>query len=128
MKLSAKFLKNVVNVNTFQYVTQWNISEGSAHELYFQVIDEHKEDIRYMPQDAPFVVTATFSSIDDNSIIVKTATQPFADDSSIWKIDLLATEIPNSGAVIFSLSENGVEKKFKVEQAIVMSLLSDGAC
>ena len=128
MKLSAKFLKNVVNVNTFQYVTQWDISEGSAQKLFFQIIDKHKEDLRYIPQDAPFVVKVTFLSIDDDAIIEKTAVQSFTDDKSIWEIELLATEVPNTGSAKFSLSENGVEAKFKVEQAIVVSLLNDGGC
>ena len=128
MKLSAKFLKNVENVNSFQYVSQWDISEGSAQTLHFQIIDKQKEDIRYMPQDAPITVKVFFLSIDDDQIIEKTAVQSFVDDKSIWKIELLASEVPNSGAVKFSIDENGVEVKFKVEQAIVVDLLDNGGC
>ena len=128
MKLSAKFLKNVENVNSFQYVPQWDISEGSAQSLYFQIIDKQKEDIRYMPQDAPITVKVFFLSIDDDQIIEKTATQPFTDDKSIWKIDLLVTDVPNSGAVKFSVDENGTTVTFKVSQAIVVDLLDNGGC
>lgn len=128
MKLSAKFLKNVANVNNFQYADQWDISEGSAQRLYFQIVDKLKEDLRYMSQATAVSVTVTFLSIDDDSEIVKTATQAFADDKSIYYIDLASDEVPNSGAVRFSIDEDGEERKFRVEQAIVVDLLEAGGC
>jgi len=128
MKLSAKLLKNVANVNMFSYTNQWDISEGSAHRLYFQIIDTHQDGLRYMTQAVVYSASVTFLSIDDDEEIVKTATQAFSDDKSIWYIDLLSTEIPNSGAVKFSITEDSVEKKFKVEQAIVVDLLENGGC
>lgn len=129
MKLSAKFLKNVANVNNFQYADQWEIAEGSAQTLYFQIIDQLKEDLRYMSQATVIdSVTVTFLDIDTEEEITKTASQPFADDKSIWMVSLSATEVPNSGAVSFSITEDGVEKKFKVNQAISVDLLEDGSC
>jgi hypothetical protein len=128
MKLSAKFLKNVANINNFEYANQWDIAEGSAHTLYFQIIDKHMNDLRYMSQAAVFSVSVTFLSINDDEEIVKTATRPFADDKSIFSITLNADEIPNSGAVKFSLTQDGAESKFKVEQAIVVDLLENGGC
>jgi hypothetical protein len=128
MKLSAKFLKNVANVNNFQYADQWDISEGSAQRLYFQIVDKLKEDLRYMSQATVVSVTVTFLSIDDDSEITKSATQAFADDKSIYYIDLAADEVPNSGAVQFSITEDGEERKFRVEQAIVVDLLNAGGC
>jgi hypothetical protein len=74
-------------------------------------------------------ITVTFLSIDDGSEIVKTATQAFADDKSVWYIDLLATEVPNAGAVKISITEDGVvTHQFRVEQAIVVDLLNAGSC
>lgn len=128
MKLSTKFLKNVTDVNNFQYISQWDISEGSSQKLYFQIIDKMKENIRYMTQATVFNVTVTFLSIDESNEIIKTATQPFSDDKSIWYIELDVTEIPNSGAVKFSITEDGTEKKWKVDQAIVVELLESGGC
>jgi hypothetical protein len=128
MKLSAKFLKNVSNINTFQYTNQWDISEGSANRLYFQIIDKLKEDLRFMTQATLYSVSVTFLSIDSNSEITKSAVQAFADDKSIWYIDLSASEVPNSGAVKFSITQDAVESKFKVEQAIVVDLLENGGC
>jgi hypothetical protein len=129
MKLSAKFLKNVANINNFQYADQWDIAEGSAQRLYFQIVDKLKDDLRYMSQATVIdSVTVTFLSINDDSEIVKTATQAWADDKSIWYIDLAADEVPNSGAVKFSITEDGVTKTFRVAQAIVVDLLEAGGC
>jgi len=128
MKLSARFLKNVADVNCFQYVDEWDISEGSAQTLYFQVVDKLKDDIRYLSQATTLSVSVTFLSIDTDEEIEKTATQPFSDDKSIWCVSLDADEVPNSGAVVFTLTEDSVDKKFKVEQAIVVDLLANGSC
>lgn len=81
-----------------------------------------------MSQATVFAVEVTFMDIEETSAIVKTATQPFADDKSIFKISLLSTEIPNSGAVTFKLTQDGVDVKFKVSQAISVELLLDGSC
>ena len=68
MKLSAKFLKNVSDVNNFDLIDQWDISEGSAHRLYFQIVDKQKDNLRYLSQATVIdAVTVTFLSIDDNS-------------------------------------------------------------
>lgn len=128
MRLSCKFLKNVADVNNFQYTDQWDIAEGSAQELYFQVIDKNKEDLRYMSQANVFSVDVTFLDIDTDEEIVITATKPFADDKSIFKVDLTVDQIPNSGAVKFALTEDGTTKTFKVDQAIVVTMLNDGGC
>jgi hypothetical protein len=128
MKLSVKFLKNVENVNNFQYIKQWEISEGSDHDLYFQVIDKLKEDLRYMSQDPDVEMKVQFQGLDSDSPIEKEATQPFVDDKSIWKITLSDTETPNSGAVRFAITENEKTKTFNVEQAIVVDLLNFGGC
>lgn len=128
MKLSAKFLKNVNNINSFQYANQWDISEGSANRLYFQIVDKLKEDLRFMTQAVTYSVSVTFLSIDSNAEITKAAVQAFSDDKSIWYIDLASSEVPNSGAVKFSITQDSIESKFKVEQAIVVDLLENGGC
>lgn len=128
MRLSCKFLKNVADVNNFQYADQWDIAEGSAQELYFQVIDKNKEDLRYISQAGSFDIDVTFLDIDTDAEIVITATKPFADDKSIFKVDLTVDQVPNSGAVKFALTEDGVTKTFKVDQAIVVEMLQNGGC
>jgi len=129
MKLSVKFLKNVADINNFQYVSEWYIAEGSIHRLYFQIVDELKDGLRYISQATVIdAVTVTFLSIDDDTEIVKTATQAWSDDKSIWYIDLAVDEVPNSGAVKFSITEDGVQSQFKVPQGIMVELLESGGC
>lgn len=128
MRLSAKFLKNVTGINNYDESDQWSIAEGSAQSLYFQLADKDQDNIRYMSQATVFAVEVTFQDIEETAEIVKTATQPFADDKSIFKIELLASEVPNSGAVTFKLTEDGIDSKFKVSQAISVDLLLDGSC
>jgi hypothetical protein len=129
MKLSAKLLKNVANVNCFPFAVERDIAEGSAQRLYFQIVDKLKDDLRYLSQALVIdEVKVTFLSIDDATEIVKTATQAWSDDKSIWYIDLTASEVPNSGAVKFSITEDGAQTQFKVDQAIVVELLEDGGC
>ena len=129
MKLSVKFLKNVADINNFQYAGEWDIAEGSTHRLYFQIVDELKDGLRYISQATVIdAVTVTFLSIDDDTEIVKTATQAWSDDKSIWYIDLAVDEVPNSGAVKFSITEDGVQSQFKVPQGIMVELLESGGC
>ena len=73
-------------------------------------------------------VSVIFLNIDEASEIIKTATQAFPDDKSIWTITLNNDEVPNSGAVKFSITEDGQERRFRVEQAIVVDLLDAGSC
>lgn len=129
MKLSIKILKNVANVNTYQFAPQWNISEGSSHTLYFQFVDKLKDDLRYLSQATVIdSVKVIFLNIDEAYEIEKTAVQAFSDDKSIWRITLNSDEVPNSGAIKVAITEDGQEKKFRVEQAIVVELLDAGSC
>lgn len=128
MRLSAKLLKSVVNVNSFAYTSQWDIAEGNAQRLYFQFVDKHQSDLRYLSQATPLSASVTFDNIDDSLEIVKSATQAFADDKSIWYIDLAADEVPSNGAVQFSFDEDGVVTNFRVDFAITVDLLNAGGC
>ena len=130
MKLSAKFLINVSDVNNFDYTDQWEVNEGSAQRLHFQIIDKQKDDLRYMSQATVIdSITVTFLDIDTSEEIVKTATQAFTDDKSIWYVDLLATEVPNSGAVKIITTEDGVvTNQFRVDFAVITNLLNSGSC
>lgn len=128
MKFSVKFLKNVANVNTFQYTSQWSISEGYSHTLHFQLTDKLKDDLRYLSQADEISVSVIFLSIDETSEITKIATQSFSDDKSIWAITLDSTEVPNPGAIKIMVTEDAEEKIFRVEHAITVDLLDAGGC
>jgi len=80
MRLSAKMLKNVVDVNHWQHSAQAFVSEGQPNDIHIQLIDldwstkDSPEQsaafpqfpIRYISQDSGVSVKATFLAIDDD--------------------------------------------------------------
>lgn len=140
MRLSAKILKNVANVNNWQYSSQASVQEGQANDIYVQLVDLDKahgteksaafpeNPLRYIPQGAVIALTATFPSIDDAAELVIVASQPFADDKSIWKITLSSTQLPKSGNFKLKLTEDGVDKFILVKNGVSVDLLNIGGC
>lgn len=141
MKLSAKILKNVIDINHFQYASEAVIVEGQSNDIYIQLIDkgwslnpkkEHgvflEHPIRYISQATVIAVKANFFSIDDSQEFEITATQPFSDDKSIYKISLTSSQIPNAGNFKITLTEDSIDKVFIVKQGIVLELINDGSC
>ena len=128
MRLSAQILENVYDVNSYEVVSEAHLSDGGPNYMYIQLIDKSKHELRYITQATAYSVSALFSDIDDSQEFEIAASQPFSDDKSIWKIDFLSTQIPNSGAFVIKLIEDGVERKFKVDQSLIVDLLNDGGC
>jgi hypothetical protein len=131
MKLSAILLKNVINLNTYEVTDSWQSrvlgTSGEVVSLYLQLIDEDKKKIRYIPSSGT-TLSVTFPNLDDTLELTLSATQPFAEDKSIWKVDLLATQIPASGNIIFSMVEAGNTKRFSLKNAMIVEYLNNGSC
>lgn len=112
MLLSAKLLNSVANVNTFEYVDQLPFTEGDAPlDIYLQITDLSKDRLvqgfkpsgrRYIPAVGA-LLQVTIQNIDQSKTIVKSATQPFAGDTSIWKIQLLTTDPVINGTLSLTL-------------------------
>lgn len=128
MRLSAKFLKNVASVNNFDYADEWVMAEGSAQKLYLQLVDLDQDGLRYLSQATVVTLEVTFLDLETTSNIVIAAVNEFTDDKSIWRVDLTAVQIPNSGKVTFKLTEDAVDTSFAVNQAITVELLLDSQC
>lgn len=141
MRLFAKILDNVYNVNSWHYVNRAYLYEGQINEIYLQLVDLSKNikigaivgsssdyPLRYFSQASIVSLTVTFSSIDDTQIITAVATQPFIDDKSIWKITLPANQTPKSGSIQITITEDGVSKTFTLPNAITVELLNQGGC
>ena len=128
MRLSAQILENVHNINSYEVVSEAHLSDSGPNYMYIQLIDKSKHEIRYITQATTYSVSALFSDIDDSEEFEIAATQPFTDDKSIWKITFSSSQIPNSGTFVIKLTEDGVEKKFKVSQSLIVELLNDGGC
>jgi len=100
MLLSARPLRDVSGVNSFEVDQVWETSEGNEVSLYFQLIDASLDRAtdgfspsgrRYMPA-ASASLSVTIDSLDDAKKITRYATQPYALDGSIWKLDILPTD------------------------------------
>lgn len=142
MRLSAKILKNVNNVNSWSYTSQAYMTEGQPNTLYLQLVDLNQvigvlpekspvspeNPIRYISQAVSLSVFVKFSSIDDDTEFEITGSQPFSQDRSIWRFDLLSTQVPNSGYIQVRIMEDGVERKFNVKNAISVETIEIGSC
>lgn len=111
MQFAIQPLVDVSNVNDFRYATEIQSTAGDAVDLYFQLIDKDKrpecqtKGLRYVPP-ATSTLSVVFKNIDDSKVVTRFASQPFAQDPSIWKVSVLATD-PVAGTVNmkFTLTE-----------------------
>lgn len=91
MMLSCRLLKNVDGVNSFDAATEVTFTEGDAASVYLQLVDEDTKLGRYMPAVGA-TLEVTLDNLDSAKRVVRAATQPFAQDPSIWKVDVLPTD------------------------------------
>lgn len=140
MRINAKMLKNVSGVNHWEYATEAYLQEGQINEFYFQLVDLNKIHpaekskaqpdfpLRYISQATVVSATVTFPALDSGDQFDIVATQPFADDKSIWKVTVPSAQVPSSGNIIVTLTEDGATKTFVVKSAIRVELLNVGSC
>lgn len=128
MQLSTVFLQRVVNVNSWATQTQWSATEGNVNTLYFQIVDLEEGGIRYLTQATAYSVSAIFPSICDDMQYTIVATQPFADDKSIWKVILTNLQVPHSGNVQFSITEDTVTTYWFALNGIRVNSKNPGGC
>lgn len=142
MRLSAKILKNVNHVNSWQYVSQAFMQEGQANILWLQLVDldlstpiaaekspaNPEHPIRYISQATTTSATAFFDALETDTQFTIAGTQPFASDKSIFKFDLTSLQVPNSGNLKVTIIEDGISRSFVVRSAISITTLNVGGC
>jgi hypothetical protein len=116
MHLSARILENVSGVNSFDYANQATFTEGDTPTIYFQLVDLAKNKAsegfvpagcRYVPE-ADATLTITLDHVDSARKITRAATQPFANDPSIWSFVILTTDkLRGTVNMKLALSEDG---------------------
>lgn len=135
MKLSARLLKNVDGLNSFDFESTWSIGQdcnegiGEDKDLYFMIVDLDRgcgSDCppRFMPVGT--VVTLQVTLPNAETPISVAATQPFVDDKSIWKVPVTSSMLPTSGPVKFALTIDGKTYRWTVYGAL--SIDNSGAC
>jgi hypothetical protein len=135
MKLSIKILENVSSVNHWNYASEATLQEGDVNEIYLQVVDSSKQvpindsqwPLRYMLKDTPSL-TAEFPSIDDAQVFEIVATQPYPEDSSIWKLSFASNKTPKAGAFKITIVEGSISRSFIVNNMLVVEYLNIGSC
>lgn len=100
MLLSARFLNDVASVNSFEPADAAEFTEGDATYVYFQLIDltlDRQADgfepagRRYVPAVGA-TLQCVIESIDDAKTVTRLADQPFAQDGSIWRVQILSSD------------------------------------
>lgn len=127
MLLSARFLNDVANVNSFEYADVAEFTEGDPASVYIQLIDASLDKAvegfvpsgrRYVPASGA-TLQVTVESIDDSKEIVRSATQPFPNDGSIWKLDFLASDkIRGTANLRLRLTEGSVVRSGLVKSGL----------
>lgn len=100
MLLNARILIDCQNVNSWEPSTETSWTEGDTVDVYFQLIDASldRPDQGFNPSGRRYVpgtgatLSCALENIDDAKKITRLATQPFAQDGSIWKLSVLAAD------------------------------------
>jgi hypothetical protein len=132
--LSVRILDAVSSVNAFEAATEIRASKGDAFTLYFQLIDDAKwresagfspGGLRYMP-NAGATLLVTFLNIDTALQFSRSATQPFANDTSIWSVQILSTDVIDSTCNLkFTLTEGAVSRTFAYKAAVLVDAVNE---
>jgi hypothetical protein len=128
MRLGARLLTAVGNVNVFSYATEASASVGDPLDVYLQLVDTDQHlnsqgffpaGNRYMPASGA-VLLIDIQNLDDAKAFTRAATQPFAQDPSIWRLQILATD-PVAGTVSLRarLTESGITRSFTLQAALL---------
>jgi hypothetical protein len=100
MLLSARPLKDVANVNSFEVDSSIDWTEGDQLTLYIQLIDASVDTSSqgYNPAGRRYCAPATstltviIENIDDTRKVTRVATQPYTGDASIWSLPIFSTD------------------------------------
>jgi hypothetical protein len=127
MLLSARFLTDCTGVNSYEYTDVSESSQGDSADIYFQLIDMTVDKSldgfvpagrRYIPASGA-ILQCAIENINDAIKITRYATNPFADDRSIWKISLLASDpIRGTSNLRLVLTEGTVVRNGVVKNGI----------
>ena len=114
MLLSARLLQDVNSVNSFRPAQAAILTEGDACSVYFQLVDMSVDRAiegfnppgrRYVPA-ASATLMVTVDSLNLAKQLVRAATQPFAQDPSIWLLSIMATDkVRGSAPLKLTLTE-----------------------
>ena len=132
MRLSARILDNVSDVNTFTYTPSLQVTNGNGYRVYIQLIDlnQDKTEAGFQPYgkrycaDSSSTLQVTLDNLDTNKKIVRACTQPFVGDWSIWYFDILESDIV-LGTIDLQLLLSNVTAGTYIKGRLQAAILSD---
>lgn len=125
MNISLKFLDSVQNVNSFDEVNTFSLIQGNAYELHFRLF---RDGLRYVPAVGA-TISVKFDNIDTNKVITRSAAMAFsADDRSIWKVLVLATDSIAPNSMSATLTEGSTVTKLVVNSSLLVQPLNGFFC
>ena len=137
MLLSARILKDVNTVNSFEYANQMSWTTGDTVTVHIQLIDASKDKAldgfkptgrRFIP-DTGSVLTVTLESMDDAKSVTRVAVQPFATDGSIWSFQILSTDLVSGTPQLrLSLNQGSVLTSGLVKNSFKIFPNSNSSC
>lgn len=133
MRLGIRILNSSSSLNYLSYLNQAQISPGETATVYFQLVDLEQGTpcgaLRYMSASGA-TVSIMLTSLDQAKNITKVASNPFADDRSIWSFTLNALETVNAAGVNMkvTLTEGANVKIAIAEAAVIIGSKSPYSC
>jgi hypothetical protein len=130
MRLGVRFLRDVANVNTFRPTDRHEMFEGDTTYVYFQLVDQSVDRPsegfsppfrRYCPASGA-TLQVTLESIDMAKGLTRSASQPFAQDPSVWRLQVLATDVVRGTvSLLVKLTEGSEVHSARVPAGIAVS-------
>jgi hypothetical protein len=97
-QIAIRLLDDVQSVNSLELATEVSVAAGDPLTINLQLVntmrlswDLNSPVVRYMPA-AGATLSITFENIDISKKITKVASQPFAQDGSIWRVELMSQD------------------------------------
>ena len=131
MKLSCRLLDGVGGVNIFEYAPgSLEFSQGDSPTVYIQLVDASKDrpEQGFNPAGRRFVpasgatLQVVMDSLDLAKRVVRSATQPFPGDGSIWSFPVMSTDPIAAGTVdlVLLLVEGVVQTRGTLRAALLV--------
>jgi hypothetical protein len=120
-------LNNVASVNAYDWADEVEFTKGDQVDIYFQLVDATLDKAVYgfKPAGRRFnpatgaTLQVKIDNINDAIAITRAASQPFASDSSIWRVSVLNSDnIIGTCALQLTLTE-GPKKTYGRVEAVI---------
>lgn len=130
MLLSCRILTNVQSVNSFEYASAAEFTEGDTPTIYIQLLDMSQDKAiegfapagrRYMP-GAGASLQVTMDNVDSAKKVGRSATQPFPQDQSIWCFPIYDSDkVRGTVTLRLELNEGGRITKGSLKAGMLVS-------